>query len=214
MGGRRDGGARAVSVPLRRKVDRSSPGALQGSAEPPRLDGMPVSPATAATTSPWPCSQRLAEAGITPSAGAVGSSNDPLAESIKCRRRHLIASAYPLNPTSMREEGVRFMFESPEHASGRREAYRVGRCTSGQANGCYVLVTTLKRRFRRSRAYLVEFAGESCLLPDKVDYDFIIDNDDELESFVAELRVTWIEEAADEAHALRTVFSDRLPEVP
>jgi hypothetical protein len=52
------------------------------------------------------------------------------------------------------------------------------------------------------------------LLPDKVDYDFIIDNDDELESFVAELRVTWIEEAADEAHALRTVFSDRLPEVP
>jgi len=52
------------------------------------------------------------------------------------------------------------------------------------------------------------------LLPDKVDYDFIIDNDDELESFVAELRVRWIEEAADEAHVLRTVFSDRLPEVP
>lgn len=56
--------------------------------------------------------------------------------------------------------------------------------------------------------------GRRHLLPDKVDYDFIIDNDDELESFVAELRVRWIEEAADEAHVLRTVFSDRLPEVP
>lgn len=99
------------------------------------------------------------------------------------------------------------MFESPEQAFRRREAYRVGRCTSGQADGCYVLVTTLKRRFRRSQAYLVEFAGVSCLLPDDIDYDFVIEDDDALERFVAEMRVTWIEEAADAAHVLRTVFS-------